>query len=256
MVEVVTVHRLPDQRHFLATLIDEDATFLNDVIRVSRLFGASRGWHDAVRAKLIAADLNADERLIRRRPHFGIASGIEALEARLDFFPRRVFSAEADGELRLAGFANGLDERRNLSELARADDEIDERNSFANQGLIFLGHAADHADDEFGPSFLFRANSAERGEGLLLGMFANGTGVKENHVGVVGIVREDVPLTFERADDDLGIEDVHLTPNGVDKDFAYDHDRDTGVHAGPMNYGGLLYGVEISFGILIDFTLS
>ncbi len=98
----VTVHRLAEQRHFFATLIDKLSHFAPDVFRRAALLRAARTRHHAVGAKLIAADLNADVRLKRRRPHTRIARGVVADEARFDFVPPGVGAAQADRQLRFA----------------------------------------------------------------------------------------------------------------------------------------------------------
>ena len=83
----VAVDRLAEQRDFLAAFAGELADLGGDVVGVPALFGAAHARHDAVGAKLIAADHDADIGLERRRPHRRIAQRIVAFEAAFDFEP-------------------------------------------------------------------------------------------------------------------------------------------------------------------------
>ena len=74
-------------------------------------------------------------------------------------------------------------------------------------------------------------HAAEGGVGLVLGVFANRTGVEEEHVGVGGRVGEVVALLAERADDELAVEHVHLAADGFDVD-SLRHGRVTVMRRG------------------------
>jgi hypothetical protein len=56
-------------------------------------------------------------------------------------------------------------------------------------------------------------------------MFANGTGIEKNHVGVVNSFRWLVAMRLEQADKQLSIGDIHLAAVGFNVDFA-------GIHKG------------------------
>src|SRR5262245_14178229 len=117
------------------------------MIWMPALLRSANARHDAIRAEFIAAELDPDERLIRRRPHRGIAVGIVAFEATLDFVAAGGLAIEADLHARPAAGGDFLDQPRNLMQLSRSDDQIDIRGAFEDKPLIFLGHAADDAND-------------------------------------------------------------------------------------------------------------
>src|SRR5262249_42472223 len=108
----VAIHCLAKERHFLAALIDKLAHFVPDVFRGTALFRPARARHHAVRAELVAADLNAYVRLKRRRAHAWITRRVIADETRFDFVSSGVGAAEADRQLRLARSAHLLDQFR------------------------------------------------------------------------------------------------------------------------------------------------
>ena len=148
----ITVHGLAQQRDFAAAFVGQLSGFGDNVIRMPALLRSAHLRHDAIGAKFIAADLNAHKRLIRRRAHGGIAVGIVAFEAAFNFLAAAGFAIEAHFQprLRLAGNSFGGDffqQPRHLVQLPGADDQIDKRRSLENQPLIFLRHAAQHADD-------------------------------------------------------------------------------------------------------------
>ena len=99
-VVLVAVDRLAQQRDFLAAFPGELAHLGGDLLGMPALLGAAHARHDAVGAKLVAADHDADIRLERRRPHRRIAHRIVAFEAAFDLGPR-LGAVEADGQLRL-----------------------------------------------------------------------------------------------------------------------------------------------------------
>ena len=69
----VAVDRLADEGDLLAALVGELPHLGGDVLGVPALLGAARRRHDAVGAELVAAELHADVRLERRRPHRRVA---------------------------------------------------------------------------------------------------------------------------------------------------------------------------------------
>ena len=155
--------------------------------RGSRLCSGPRtDRDDAIGAKLVAADLNPHERLVGRGPHFAdrdrdrsfrscrsIASRLPALRSRL---------TSIRGPLPAAISVN---QPGHLMQLAGTDDQIDIRRPLENQLLVFLGHAAQHADDLVADAFALTCFSpAERAVDLVLGMLADAARVEQDRVGL------------------------------------------------------------------------
>ena len=63
-----------------------------------------------------------------------------------------------------------------------------------------------------------RAQAAEGGVDLLLGVLADGAGVEQDDVGGGRLVDEFVALAAEAADDELAVEHVHLAADGFDEE--------------------------------------
>ncbi len=84
-VVFVAVDCLAEECDFLAAFARELDDFPGDVVGVSALFGATSGRDDAIRAKFVAADHDADERLVRCGTHGRVAHRVVAFEALLDF---------------------------------------------------------------------------------------------------------------------------------------------------------------------------
>src|SRR5262249_17826865 len=155
-----------------------------DVLGRAALLRAAGGGDDAVRAELVAPDLDADVSLKSARPHGRVAGRVVTDEAGLDLVPAGIRAAEAQRVLRLAGLLHPLDEFGDAGELAGADDHIDIGGAFADRVLVLLGHAPEYADDGGRVAPLDVLHAAECRIRLVLGVLADGAGVKEQHVGV------------------------------------------------------------------------
>ena len=114
---------------------------------------ASRG-HDAIRAKLVASNLNSDVSLERSGSHRSVADRIETLETGLDIMSRGVVPIQAESILRLARASHFFNEFRQARQLASAADNVDVRSAFADEFLVFCVHAAEYADHLFRVAFL------------------------------------------------------------------------------------------------------
>src|SRR5262249_24470782 len=79
----VTVDGLAEQGHFLAPPAGELACLGSDMFGRPALLGAAHAGDNAVGAKLVAADHDADIRLERRWPHRRVTERVVALEAAL-----------------------------------------------------------------------------------------------------------------------------------------------------------------------------
>ena len=86
------------------------------------------------------------------------------------------------------------------------------RRPLENPVAFLLGYAAQHAELlALGLQFLEICQAMEY---LLLGFVADGAGVVENQVGLLDSLDLAIALLDERADDFLGVMDVHLAAEG------------------------------------------
>ena len=108
--------------------------------------------------------------------------------------------------------------------LPRAHDEVDPRGPLADQFLILLGHAAEHAHDEVGPLLLLESDAAERRVDLVLGVLADAAGVVEDGVGLAATRRHLPTLPAQRGDNEFAVEHVHLAADGFDPEPFHGHE--------------------------------
>ena len=78
------------------------------------------------------------------------------------------------------------DERRELGDVVRADDEIDVADPLEELLALLLRDAAGDGDDEVGPRALQRRELADLAPELLLGLLAHAARVEDDQVGVLG----------------------------------------------------------------------
>src|SRR5262249_8368095 len=100
---LIAIDRLSKECDFLAAFVGKLLHLSDDVRRLPTLLRAAYTGHDAIRAKLVAADHDANKRLEPRRPHGWIAHRVVAFEAVFDLMARSVRAVETKRELRLAG---------------------------------------------------------------------------------------------------------------------------------------------------------
>ncbi len=212
----VAVDGLAKEGDLLHALADERPGLVDDHARRAALLRTPHGGDDAVRAELVTAHHDPDERLMRVRPHGGLAERVIFRETRSDGVARPGRPCQAHRELRLALGLRPVEEFRHLAELSRADDHVDERRPLEDRRLILLGHAPEHADRDLGLRLLEPSDAAEGAVDLVLGVLADGAGVVEDRVGLVDVVGEGVSLAAQLGDDELAVQDVHLTADGLD----------------------------------------
>ena len=128
--------------------------------RRAGLLGAADMGHHAEGAELVATGLRSHKSLEGGWPHLRIAVRIVAFEALRDRLAAAAGAVEADLQPRATAGEHLVDEAGHAMELPRADDEIDPRRPLADEFLILLGHAAEHAHDQSGPLLLFEADTA------------------------------------------------------------------------------------------------
>ena len=214
--EAVAVDGLADECDFAAALGHELPRLGDDRGRCASLLGAADVRHNTEGTELVAAGLRPNERLEGRRPHLRIAVGVVALEALGDRLAAAAGAVEAHLQPGATAGEHVIDEAGHAVELARTDDEIDPGRPLADEFLILLGHAAEHADHEARTLLLFEADPAERGVDLVLRMLPHAAGVVEDGVGLGGGVGQLPALPAQRGDDELAVEHVHLAADRFD----------------------------------------
>ncbi len=174
---------------------------------------------DAVGAELVAADHDPHIGLERRRPHGWIAQGIVAFKAPLNFQSRGLLAVQAEGELRPSSFLDLRDQLGQAGKLARAANDIDMRRPPADQLLVLLRHAAQHAHNLARMPLLVSAQPAQRAINLVLGMLTDAAGVEQNDIGLGGLMDQLIALPAQTSHDQLAVEHVHLAADGFDVEF-------------------------------------
>jgi hypothetical protein len=107
-----------------------------------------------------------------------------------------------------------LEGLRNIGDAVGPDDEIDLRQPLQQSRAFLLGHTTCHGNDELGTSPLQHAEPAHLATQLLLGFLADGAGVQQNQIGVVGALASLVAGGLQELLDAFRVVLVHLTPEG------------------------------------------
>ena len=204
----VGVDVLAQQRHFLHALFGQGDHVGQHVLEGAGDLLAAGVRHHAEAAVLAAAFHDGDEgagaHLARWR------QGVELLDL-----------GKADVDLRVARLSASVDEFGQAVQGLRAEDHVDKGRA-RNDGLAFLaGHAAAHADDQFGSGRLHGPEVAQVGEDLLLGLLADGTGVEQDDVGLVRVVGQLGALGLgQQVGHPFAVVGVHLAPEGAQVEFS------------------------------------
>src|SRR5262249_47684549 len=132
--------------------------------------------------KLVTADHDTDVRLKRRRPHRRIAQWIIALEAVFDLMPRAFLPVETQRRLWSSSPFHLRDQFRKPGELPGPADNINMGSAATNQFLIFLGHAAEHAQHFARMPLHVASQSTERAINLVLRVLPDAARVEENDI--------------------------------------------------------------------------
>ena len=115
--------------------------------------------------------------------------------------------------------ANLGDQLRHLVQLAWTYDQIDVRGPPENQSLIFLSHAAQHADDLVRMMLLGVLEPAQGAVDLVFGMLPDTAGIEQDRIGVARVVGQLVAVFAQAGHDKLAVEHVHLAADGFDVEF-------------------------------------
>jgi hypothetical protein len=109
-----------------------------------------------------------------------------------------------------------VDERRQLVELPGAAQDVHVREAGEEVRPVALGHAPDDADHQVRLGHLAQPELAEAAPHLLLGVLADGARVVDHDVGRVAIIDRFVALGAKLAENELGVQDVHLAAEGFE----------------------------------------
>ncbi len=211
----VGVDVLPQQGDFAVTVVEKRAHLGQDGLGVAAPLAAAGVGHHAVGAEVVAAahdgDEGADAVLIQpHRGDFGV--GLLGGEQHVDPLAARL------------GLA---DQARQIAVGIGPGDDVDPGGALDELLSQTLGHAADDADDERGTGFPQPFHLGQAAPDALLGVVADGAGIDEDDVGLLGIVGMDVALLLHDRDDDLRIADVHLAAVGLEVELTTDARKGT-----------------------------
>ena len=200
-VETVAVDDLTEEDDFADAAGGEGGGFGEDVGGGAREFAAAAVGDDAVGAGVGAAE---DDGQVRNDGAVG--KGVR--EGR-----RQVVSGGFGGE----GGAAGLEIVAQGGEVGRRQEEIDEREAFA-QAREFAGILADEAahegDDEAGVLLLEFGDVGQARVDLVLGLLADDAGVEQEEGGFAGVGDGAVADRFQQGGGAQGVGLVHLAADG------------------------------------------
>ena len=216
----IAVDRLAEKSDLLHALSGERSDFGGDLTGRAALFRSACHRDDAVGTELVAANHDPHKGLVRRRPHLRIPQRIVALKTAGDLSPRTVPATEADGQLTLAFLSRLIDKARDLSKLSGADDDVNVRCPLKNDLLIFLSHAAHHADHQIRPLSLAVLDPSKLAVNLVLGMLAHAACVEEDRIRRADVVGEFVVPAPHCSHDELTVEHVHLTADSLNVELV------------------------------------
>ena len=97
-----------------------------------------------------------------------------------------------------------------------AKDDINIWRAFDDRVLVLLGHASADRDLEIWVDLLARGEEGEISIQLVIGIFPNGTRIKDNEVGLGVLESLDVPGVQQEARDPFSIVNIHLAAIGLD----------------------------------------
>ena len=206
---LVVIDDLPEQLNLAVPLARRLTHFVEDVALRPHPLAAARVRHHAERAELVAAFDDGDVRLHRivpprdaeRKRHVFVGVDVDA---------RRGIRV---GE-RLA------DERRQLLEALRADDDVDQVRALEQRAGFLLRHAAGNGDNGRAARLSARlANFPEPRVELLFGALAHAARVDDDDIGIARLGRRLVAGLLQQPRHPLGVVDVHLAAVGFDEIF-------------------------------------
>jgi len=113
-----------------------------------------------------------------------------------------------------------VDQAGEFVEFAGAAEDVYLGELFEYVEAVALSHAADDTYDKGGVSGFAMLELAEARPDFLFGVFTDGAGVVEDDVGGIAVFGGFIALGAELAENELGIEDVHLAAEGFEIELA------------------------------------
>ena len=98
--------------------------------------------------------------------------------------------------------------------------QIDVRGAIEDQLLILLGHAAHDTDDLVRACSLAEFQAAKLAVDLVLSVIAHAARVEQNRVRLFDVAGQRIALLAQRGNDQLAVEHIHLTADGLDVELA------------------------------------
>ena len=197
----VGIYVLAEELNFGVAEVGHLAGFGENRIRGTAALFSPREWHNAVGAELVTTFDDRDVAAVRVRARgkfrFETFVGLAIVE------PGRALPC--------------LDLNQHLRQIAvrrRSADHGNVRRALENFVTLLLGHAAENAEFLALCLELFVIGKAMKD--FLLGFVPDGAGVVEDQAGVFDGRNLAVALGDERADDLLGVMDVHLAAEGFE----------------------------------------
>ena len=201
----VGVHGLAEEGELLEAHLGELVGLTEHLAGRGSTLAAAGIGDDTEGAELVAAALDGDP----AGDAFG-AGGRDALVG--------LALVEPDIEDGVA-LACATDKFREAAVGIGANDEVDVGGLVEDLLLEVLRHAASDADDEIGVAVLEASELRGASVDALFGLFAHGAGVHEDEIGLVESRGGLVADRGERAEDELGVGDIHLAAVGLDEDL-------------------------------------
>ena len=202
---VVGVDVLAKQRDFTHACLDQFLGFAHDTVGRARHLGTARIWHDAERAKFIAAFLDGQKRCWAT---LGFAARFECLKL---IIIREICVQRADARL------HSIVHRRQTVVGLRANDQINHRLAANNLSTLGLSHASGNAKFQIGISDLQMLHAAQFVVNFFSSFFANVTGIQQDHIRIVRGVGLHISFAAQRLGHAFTVINVHLTAIRLDK---------------------------------------
>ena len=192
-VAPVGVDVLPQQRHLAHAIGRHRLGLLHELCKRAADLAPTRGGHDAVGARAVAAHADLQPSLERSRPQCRQVAG-EALELEVPLRRERIADQELGQPMDLAGTKCDVDEREALEDLV----------------LQRLRPAAANPDHPLGPFPLQAPRFTEMGDEAAVGRLADRARVEQDEVGVAAPRGLGVAERAKHALHPLGVVLVHL----------------------------------------------
>ena len=209
--ESVGIDVLAQKRDLLEAFTGDTGGFVENTVRISRPFTPARIGNHTETAEVVAAAHDGDP-------------GVDAWNARGNDVIVCLILGQIHGQgfqmlILFLGMNRIANQPRQLTIGVWAGQQIDQRLLLGELLLEILCHAAQDTNDQ-GPASFESLEVGQMRVHLRVGVFANGTGIHENHIGGFPIFGHDIPFAHEQGSNELGVILVHLTTERFDVHLA------------------------------------